>query len=417
MAGEVATDGARVAICQDGPVARFAPFPGIRYDLDRVPLGDVIAPPYDVIDDDDRAALVARHERSSVRIDLPADEDGRDRYEVARCLLRDWLEDGTLRVDGSPTFTVYRMSYDDDAGRPRHTTGVIGALELQAPGTDILPHEHTTPKAKSDRLDMLRSCRANLSAIWGLSLARGLTDLLPTDAAPDAETTDDDGVTHAVWVVDDPGAVAAISAAVAEHPVVIADGHHRYETSLAYRHEREADGEPGPAAATMAYVVELVDDELTVRAIHRLLTGLPEGTDLVAALDPWFEPLGPPAAGTPVTQAMADAGALCVVTPGGEVLIRPRPGAFDGVTDLDSSRLDAALAGAFGDTGPQLSYQHGVDLVRRAVADGRAQVGVLLRPATVAQIEATAHGGERMPPKTTFFHPKPKTGLVFRSLG
>lgn len=403
-------------------MARFEPFPGIRYDLDRVRLGDVVAPPYDVIDDDDRAGLVARHERNSVRIDLPADEDGRDRYEVARCLLRDWLEDGTLRVDAQPTFTVYRMSYDDDAGRPRHTTGVIGALELNPPGVDILPHEHTTPKAKSDRLDMLRSCRANLSAIWGLSLARGLTDLLPTDAPPDAEATDDDDVTHAVWIVDDPGAVAAISAAVAGHPVVIADGHHRYETSLAYRREREADGDPGPAGATMAYVVELVDDELTVRAIHRLLTGLPEGTDLVAALDPWFEPLGPPPDGVPVTEAMAETGALCVVRPGAEVLVRPRDGAFDGVTDLDSSRLDAALAGVserggLGGAAPQLSYQHGTDLVRRAVAEGRAQAGVLLRPATVAQIEATAHGGERMPPKTTFFHPKPKTGLVFRTLG
>jgi uncharacterized protein (DUF1015 family) len=422
MTSEVATDGRPAAICQDGPVARFEPFPGIRYDLDRVPLGDVIAPPYDVIDDDDRADLVARHERNSVRIDLPADEDGRDRYEVARCLLRDWLEDGTLRVDAGSTFTVYRMSYDDDAGRPRHTTGVIGALELHPPGVDILPHEHTTPKAKSDRLDMLRSCRANLSAIWGLSLAPGLTDLLPTGEAPDAEATDDDGVTHAVWIVDDPGAIAAISAAVAEHPVVIADGHHRYETSLAYRREREADGDPGPAAATMAYVVELIDDELTVRAIHRLLTGLPEGIDLVAALDPWFEPLGPSPEATPVTEAMAEAGALCVVTPDGEVLVRPRPGAFDGVSDLDSSRLDAALAAAFegnafAASAPQVAYQHGPDLVRRAVAEGRAQAGVLLRPATVAQIEATAHGGERMPPKTTFFHPKPKTGLIFRSLG
>jgi hypothetical protein len=116
----------------------------------------------------------------------------------------------------------------------------------------------------------------------------------------------------------------------------------------------------------------------------------------------------------PVTQAMQQAGALCAVTAGGEVLLRPRPDALADTRDLDSARLDVALASL-----PQhrVQFQHGVDNVRAAVARGDAQFGVLLRPATVAQIEHTAHGGERMPPKTTFFHPKPPTGLVFRALG
>jgi uncharacterized protein (DUF1015 family) len=398
-------------------VARFEPFAAIRYDLARVELPEVVSPPYDVIDDDQRAALASRSHFNAVRIDLPVDEGGDDRYEVARRLLGDWQADGVLVTDPAPTFTVYRMSYDDDAGRPRHTTGVIGALELTAPGTDILPHEHTTPKAKSDRLDMLRSCRANTSAIWGLSLAKGLTDLLPIDTAePLADFTDDDGVRHTVWTIDDPALCEAISAAVAAQPVVIADGHHRYETSLAYRGEREAaaaDGNAGPAELTLAYLVELVEDELTVRAIHRLLAGLPDGVDLVAALDPWFEPLGAPPADVPVTTAMDRAGALCVVLPDREVLVRPRIDALADARDLDSARLDVALAAL---PGHQLTFQHGPDNVRRAVASGQAQAGVLLRPATVAQIEATAHGGERMPPKTTFFHPKLKTGLVFRSL-
>jgi uncharacterized protein (DUF1015 family) len=292
---------------------------------------------------------------------------------------------------------------------------VIGALELSPPGTDILPHEHTTKKAKSDRLDLLRSSRANLSAIWGLSLAKGLTDLLPVDGPPLADVVDEDGVRHTVWRVDDPAACAAISAAVGEHPIVVADGHHRYETSLAYKGEREAaDGSAGLAEATMAYVVELVEDELTVHAIHRLLRGLPEGFDLVAALDPWFEAVGAPPADRPVTAAMLEAGCLTLVLPDREVLLRPRTDALADARDLDSSRLDVGLA-ALPDH--DLSFQHGVDNVRAAVASGEAQAGVLLRPATVAQIEATAHGGERMPPKTTFFHPKPKTGLVFRSLG
>lgn len=396
-------------------MARFQPFPAVRYDLGRVDIGRVICPPYDVIDDVQRAELARRDPHNAVRIDLPAAEGGRDRYQVARSLLTGWRGEGVLVTDERPSFTVYRMAYTDDAGAARHTTGVIGALELSPPGRDILPHEHTTPKARSDRLDLLRSCRANTSAIWGLSLAKGLTDLLPVELEPAAAVDDGEGVVHTVWVVDDPEVCAAVAEAVEAQPVVIADGHHRYETSLAYRREREeADGEAGAAAATLAYLVELVEDELTVRAIHRLVDGLPAGTDLVAALDHWFEPAGPPPAGVPVTTAMDRAGALCAVTPGGEVLLRPRPDALAEARDLDSSRLDVALA-ALG--GPSVRFQHGVDNVRAAVAGGDAQFGVLVRPATVAQIEATAHGGERMPPKTTFFHPKPKTGLLFRDLG
>ena len=396
-------------------MARFEPFIGIRYDLARSDLSQVIAPPYDVIDADERAALAARDPHNAVLIDLPSEADGDDRYAIARQLLTDWLADGTLVLDERPTFTVYRMTTTDDAGAEQRTTGVIGALELSPPGTDILPHEHTTKKAKSDRLDLLRYCRANLSAIWGLSLAKGLTDLLPVEQEPLADVVDEDGVRHTVWRVDDPGTCDAIAAAVAEQPVVVADGHHRYETSLAYKAEREAaEGDAGDAGATMAFIVELVEDELTVHAIHRLISGLPPDLDLVQALSPWFEDVGPPPPHVPLTQAMIDAGCLTLVLPDRDVLLRPRPDALAEARDLDSSRLDVGLAAL---PEHELRFQHGVDNVRAAVTTGAAQAGVLLRPATVAQIEATAHGGERMPPKTTFFHPKPKTGLVFRSLG
>lgn len=395
-------------------MARFEPFAGIRYDLGRVDLTAVIAPPYDVIDPAQREELAQRDAHNAVRIDLPAEADGDRRYEVAQALLAEWLADGTLVVDDGPSFTLYRMAATDDAGIERRTTGVIGALDLSPPGTDILPHEHTTKKAKSDRLDLLRSCRANLSAIWGLSLAKGLTDLLPVDGLPLADVVDEDGVRHTVWRIDDPVTCEAISAAVAEQPVVVADGHHRYETSLTYKAEREAaDGRAGEAGATLAFIVELVEDELTVHAIHRLISGLPDGTEVAALLAPWFEEAGPPPEGVPVTAAMAEAGCLCLVLPDREVLLKPRLDALADARELDSSRLDVGLAAL---PEHQLSFQHGVQNVRAAVASGAAQVGVLLRPATVAQIEATAHGGERMPPKTTFFHPKPKTGLVFRTL-
>jgi uncharacterized protein (DUF1015 family) len=211
------------------PVASFQPFRALRYDPARVEQSRVIAPPYDVIDDEQRAELASRDEHNAVRIDLPVDEGGQDRYQVAKHLLDAWQAEGVLVADDVPTFTVYRMTYDDDGVR-RHTTGVVGALELNPPGTDILPHEHTTPKAKTDRLDLARGARANMSAIWGLSLAKGLTDLLPTGDDPQLDVTDEDGVRHTVWVVSDPEACTAIAQAVSAQPVVIADGHHRYET-------------------------------------------------------------------------------------------------------------------------------------------------------------------------------------------
>ena len=152
-----------------------------------------------------------------------------------------------------------------------------------------------------------------------------------------------------------------------------------------------------------------MEDELTVHAIHRLISGLPDGFDLVAALAPWFEAVGPPPDGTSRSPPRwSTQGCLALVPPDREVLLRPRPDALADARDLDSSRLDVALA-ALPDHDLELPARRG-QRARRGGVGGDAQAGVLLRPATVAQIEATAHGGERMPPKTTFFHPKPKTG-------
>jgi uncharacterized protein (DUF1015 family) len=395
-------------------VPRFEPFRGLRYDTARVSLADVTAPPYDVIDDRQRAQLAAEP-RNAVRIDLPIDEDGEDRYRVACRLLHEWQDEGILVADDADTFTIYRMTFTDEAGRVRRTTGVIGALELWPPGSgQILPHEHTTKKAKSDRLDMLRSCRANLSAIWGLSLAEGLTESLPTDAEPDDEWTDPDGVTHAVWISRDPDRNGRIAARILHEPIVIADGHHRYETSLQYRDERRTTDGPGtPADLTMCLVVELVEDELTVQPIHRLISGLPDGAALHVLLTEHFDveptdPFGPDA----VDRLVADGG-LGLVDDTGTFLLRPKPGAFADDVVLDTVRLEQARAAL---PEHELTYQHGVANVLEAVAEGRAQAAFLMRPATVAQIQDIAHGGQRMPPKTTFFAPKPATGVVFRPL-
>jgi len=393
-------------------VPRFEPFRAIHYDLGTFDPAAVTAPPYDVIGPDERRSLSDRSPQNVVGIDLPVDGD--DPYAEAAARFEQWRAEGVLVTDPSPSFTVYRMETTDDDGVVRHTTGVIGAMELSRPGEgDILPHEFTTPKAKSDRLDLLRSTRANLSAVWGLAPAPGLTSLLEIDDAPMCRFEADD-VVHLLWRVEDPERVAAISAAVGSHPIVIADGHHRYETSLAYRDERRADdGDAGEADAVMTFVVELVDEELLVAPIHRLVSGLPSDLDLLEAFAPFFTIEAFELTGMGTIRTLQERGALALVRRDGAWLLQPRPKAMDGARDLDSSRLDRALASLPEHT---LQFQHGVDHVRRAVAQGEAQAGVLLRPVTVEQIVAIADGGERMPPKSTFFFPKPRTGLVFRSI-
>ena len=401
---------------------RFEPFAGLRYHPD-IDLDAVTAPPYDVIDGAERAALAARTGYNAVRVDLPVDgegEPGEDRYATAARFLREFVADGVLVADDSPSLYVYRMGHHDEQGRPRQTTGVIGALAIEATGEgDVLPHEHTTPKAKSDRLDLLRSTAANLSPIWGLSLASGLSAVCDAvaGAPPDGRATDAEGVHHRLWRVTAPALLEQLAEVVGGAPVVIADGHHRYETSRAYRDERRAAEGEGPWDLTMAFVVELTEDELAVRPIHRLLTDLPEGADPTAALAEHFDVVEAGPADATLPERMAHEGALALVLPGARAwLLRPRADAFPaGLADLDSSRLQHALAEALPDV--TVTYQHGTDRALAAVEGGQAEAAVLLRPATVAQITETAHERGRMPPKTTYFFPKPRTGFVFRPMG
>jgi uncharacterized protein (DUF1015 family) len=386
-------------------MSRFEPFAGIRYAADAVDLSDVVAPPYDVIDDDGRRALVDRSPFNAVRLELPVEDGGRDRYTAAQCLLDEWLAKGVLVRDDAPGFYVYRMGFHDPDGRARQTAGVIGALELSVPGSGgVLPHERTMSKPKGDRLNLLRACQVNLSPVWCLSLAEGLSALCELPGPPDARATDDDGVHHRLWRITQPGVIDAIAAAVERDALVIADGHHRFETALAYREEV---GPGGPQDFLMTFVVELVDDQLAVRPIHRMIATMHEGVDLVAHLGAHFELF----AGDPTVERMADAGALGLITPKGTWLLRPRAARDDDPTD--SMLLEDALAGL---DGLELSFHHDPDRVRAAVAAGDAVAGILLRPPAISQIAAVAHRRDRMPEKTTFFHPKLRTGMVFRPL-
>ena len=388
---------------------RFEPFRALRYastDLD-----DLIAPPYDVLSSDEVAALGSRSANNVVHVDVPAGGD--DRYARAAGILDRWIADGVLARDNAESFTIYRMRFTDPAGANRRLVGVLGGLEVVDQGAGgVLPHERTTSKASTDRLDLTRATKCNLSPVWGLSLASGLTDLLRAPGDPFGEVTVD-GVTHAVERVTEPRRLAAIREHIAPHDVLIADGHHRYGISRTYRDEVRATTETTdcPAEQTLAFVGELVADQLSVEAIHRLYTGT-TAEDLATTLAESFtlESTDPP---TPATlAAMEREGFLVLVAPDGSQRMTARPTAFNGVRALDGEWLEHALVGS----PATVTYQHGLDATLAAVERRDAAAAVLTRPVSVTEIERTARDGVLMPPKSTFFTPKLRTGFVIRPL-
>ncbi|MFT6813877.1 MAG: hypothetical protein ACJASK_002513 [Ilumatobacter sp.] len=394
-----------------GGVPRFTPFPALRY-ADRQ-IDDLIAPPYDVLSPIDVDALNNRHRFNITHVDVPRESDGAGRYDQAGRVLREWIDAGVIEFDDSPTFTIYRMRFTDAAGAARDIAGVLGGLEVVDEGTGgVLPHERVTPKASTDRLDLTRSTGANMSPVWGLSLAEGLTELLAEPGELLSSVTVE-GVEHIVERVADAERVAAIAAKVGSDDVLIADGHHRYGISRTFRDEVRGQGVAGSAAEdTLAFVSELVADQLSVEAIHRLYTDI-SYDDLVAALDTAFDRSD---AGAPLAATLAEMnerGALCLIGPEGNgQWLTPKDGAFDGVRSLDGAWLEHVLAA----TPHSVTYQHGVDHVVEAATGGRATAAVLIRPVSVAEIEKTAREGLLMPPKSTFFTPKLRTGLVIRSV-
>jgi uncharacterized protein (DUF1015 family) len=394
-------------------VPRFRPFVGLRYDP-AVALGKVIAPPYDVVGPDERAELASRHRANAIHVELPVDDvrTGLDRYKAAAQTFASWREQGLLVAEQWAAFYTYRMTIPGVGA----TTGVIGALGCEGPGGDILPHEQTIPKDKSDRLDLLRATRANLSPIWGLSLARGLADANRPEGPPRAEATDDDGVVHSLWVIDAPDAMERIMRAVESAPVVIADGHHRYETALAYK--AECAGAGGDVVrgsdAVMAFVVELSETELAVGPIHRTLTGVPPEMDLAERFGHWFDLVHVGPNQDQLVEAVATSHALALVTAHDVWLLTPREQTYaEAGSDLDSS-LVALVTDAL--AGVHVAYVAAWNDAVAAVSAGGADAALLLRPVTVDQISDWAHARQRMPPKSTYFWPKPRTGMVFRSL-
>jgi uncharacterized protein (DUF1015 family) len=401
-------------------VPGFEPFRGVRYDRD-FDHNLVCAPPYDVIDEAERQMFAARHARNAVRLILPHDHhlEG-DRYDAAADDYRLWRCEGTLAVDPAARFYGYEMDYRDAHGAARTTVGVIGALSLpSAPGEgDILPHERTMAKAKSDRLQLLRATRLNLDPIWGLTLAAGLTDLVSTAKVDDglASCIDDEGNAHRLFAIDDPEVVAAIRATVATAPLVLADGHHRFETACTYRdrHNAATDGTES-ATAIMALVVELSEEQLCIEPIHRLVTFTPgfEGRAALADVGA-MRPLASIDDADGNGLVFVERDALWLLQPRIEVLEKALADEPEMLRTVDAAIVERVIAPRWPDA--SWTFRHDAEEIVTQVRNGSFDAGLVLRPPSVATTRAAASARVRMPQKTTFFYPKPRTGLVFRDL-
>ena len=393
---------------------RFEPFHALRF-ADNGNLGVYCAPPYDVLSDHDRQQLAAQSAHNIVHIDLPIADPPSDAYANASHLLQSWIMDGVLQRDEQPSLTLYRTSFTDATGKNRNIVGVIGALEVVDEGAGgVLPHEQTTPKAKTDRLDLTRATDANLSPVWGLSTKIGLSALLTEPGVPVGSVIDTEGVIHTVEKIVDEIRIQAICDAVSSSPVVIADGHHRYAISRSFRDEVRARTQSKDTGAelTLTYINELVEEQLSVAAIHRFYNGA-SSDDLRAALSQFYTFEATTSVDDKTLQEMNKRGSLVFIDDRLSVSwMTPKPGAFDSIRALDSARLEYALAGVDHTVG----YQHGATEVQQLVKGGTATAAILIRPVSVDEIKRTANEGLLMPPKSTFFTPKLRTGLVIREL-
>ena len=385
---------------------QFEPFRALRYST-KYSLGDVCSQPYDVQSDADRESYARRNTHNIVHLDLPV---GPDAYREAAKTLSSWIESGALQLDAEPSFTLYRMKFVDSAGRARETVGVIGALQIEEPNSkEVLPHEQTTPKAKTDRLDLTRATQANLSPIWGLSLTPQLSTALVEPGELLGAFTDENGVQHIVERVSNRARCAVISKLIAQNPVVIADGHHRYAISRTYRDE---NAQLASAKSTLCYINELIDEQLSVAAIHRLYSDVETGS-LLTQLEKFFDITDLPTLTPSIIAKMSQDSHLTFVAPTGQAKsLKPKSEMFTGVRNLDSVFLEHALA----DIEKSVSYQHGFSEVTAQLKTGKYTAAILIRPVSVSEIQRTAAEGLLMPPKSTFFTPKLQTGLVIRPL-
>jgi uncharacterized protein (DUF1015 family) len=394
--------------CYTRSMPRISPFEGLVFDATVVgPLDRVTAPPYDVISEARRQGYLGASPFSIVHLDLAEGSDDPDhpesRYERAGQLLRDWESAGALVRSLTPCYYAYEMSFPRD-GVPTAIRGLLVAMDLEPWGGNVLPHEETMPGPVQDRLRLLRATRTHLSPIYGTipGPCPELADLLARAIAVPAPfgARDEQGVHHRMWPVPpSPGIAERLSA----EPLLIADGHHRYTTALAYRDECRATDGPGPWDRVLTLVVDASTGSVPVLPFHRLqLTG--DG----------------PQAGTVVDDLRAalaalsddDAVVATVTREHDELVFRMMelPGDPPAVQALHAAVLDDRLSPG------SLRYLADAEAAVEAVREGSAVAAYLLPATTPERIHEAIETGVRLPQKSTYFWPKPRTGMVLMPL-
>jgi uncharacterized protein (DUF1015 family) len=422
-------------------MAEIQPLTALHYDLAKVgPLADVVSPPYDVIDPAQREALTALSPYNVVRIDLPkADEEHPDPYEHAAALLADWQAAGAVVRDAEPAIWALTQDYvGPDAGHHTRRGFLCRARVVDYGPGQIRPHERTHPGPKEDRLRLTRATKANLSPIFSLFSdpagdAWGALEPHTDATAPYGEVTDADGTVHKIWRVADTAAIATVQQAVAHAELLIADGHHRYETARVYANEV---GGEGPHRYVLMCLVALEDQGLTVFPTHRLLTDLgdrPRQEALAAAIRQDFDVTEltdqkqlVPEAGGPVRFGYLDAHhkrPFMLTLKDQAIADRALAGHAEPYRRLDTAVLEALmLRGALGMSDDDIDHFNGLwyardfDEALSAVHDGKAHAAFFMGPTPVQHVQDVAAAGEHMPPKSTYFFPKVLTGLVFNPL-
>jgi uncharacterized protein (DUF1015 family) len=402
------------------PVPLVAPFAGERYAAANA-LAQLLAPPYDVIDDARRGELRRRSPHNIVRLILP--EGNGDRYSRAAELLSAWRRDGVLARDVDPSVTVVRHEFTVPGGSAHARTGVIGAVAVERyRGGRVRPHEKTHAQPKADRLALLRATRSVFDAL--LLLTRDPAEelrrlLLEATAAAPTGRAELDGEVLTLWRVTG-GAADAVAAAAGSGPLYIADGHHRYETAMAYFKENARAGR------TLGLVVPVTDPGVVVLPTHRLVhSGAARAVELLPGLRDRFRvrELPDPRESVAGLRATRGRGTACVLAlPGQAFLLLLKGGAGDlaaagepAVAGLDVARVDALVVGplrAAAGPGAWVDYTADASRLLGEVQAGRAAGGVLLNPPTLEQVLAVADAGATMPQKSTYFAPKVPSGLV-----
>lgn len=427
-------------------MADVQPIHSLRYDLDAVgSLQDVVAPPYDVIDTAMRAELLARSPYNAVAIDLPKPygetgpqaEGEDDPYAAAAERIAAWEREGALLRDAEPAIWAMEQEYTGPDGATRIRHGILARVRVEdfETGT-VLPHERTLPGPKQDRLELMRATRCNLSPIFSLSTI----DPWPVvaaeigDRAPWGEATDAGGAVTRIWRL--PELSETIPALLADAQLLIADGHHRYETALAYRDEI---GGEGPHNYTLMALTGLDDPGLSIFPTHRLLSGfaddperqrgLGEGLrelfDAEEVATDAIDPLGEEGVGVFGLYDSHHKRAFRLRLKDAAVaeLDRQLEGMPEAYRRLDAAILETlvlkGIAGLSEDdilAKRGLGYAKSVEDSLRLLDEGAYDVAFVLRPIPVEQTKAICESDANMPPKSTYFYPKVLTGLVFNPL-